>query len=66
MSTVEHPTPRDEMISILNQQPADSTYDDLLRELACRRAIRRGLADVDAGRVVSHEDALQRIRSWRS
>jgi predicted transcriptional regulator len=66
MSTIERPTPRDEMIAILNQQPADSSYDDLLRELACRRAIQRGLADVDAGRVVDHEEALRRIRSWRS
>ena len=54
MSTVDPPTPRDQMIAILNQQPADSTYDDLLRELACRRAIQRGLDDVDAGRIVSH------------
>jgi predicted transcriptional regulator len=66
MSTVEPPTPRDQMIAILNQQPADSTYDDLLRELACHRAIKRGLADVQEGRVVSHEEAKQRIRSWRN
>ncbi|MBA3483638.1 MAG: hypothetical protein H0T51_17660 [Pirellulales bacterium] len=66
MSTVEHPTPRDQMIAILNQQPADSTYDDLLRELACRRAIQRGLADVQEGRVVGHEEALRRIKSWRN
>lgn len=66
MSTVEHPTPRDLTIAILNQQPADSTYDDLLRELACHRAIQRGLADVQEGRVVDNEEALRRIRSWRS
>jgi predicted transcriptional regulator len=66
MSTAEHSTPRDQMIAILNQQPADSTYDDLLRELACRRAILRGLADVQEGRIVDHEEALRRIRSWRS
>jgi predicted transcriptional regulator len=66
MSTVEQPTPRDQMIAILSQQPADSTYDDLLRELACRRAIQRGLSDVQEGRIVGHEEALQRIRSWRN
>jgi predicted transcriptional regulator len=65
MSTVDQPTPRDQMIAILNQQPADSTYDDLLRELAVRRAIQRGLNDVDNGRVVSHEEAIARVRSWR-
>lgn len=66
MSTVDQPTPRDQMIAILNEQPADSSYDDLLRELACRRAVQSGLADVDAGRTVSHEEALMRIRSWQS
>jgi predicted transcriptional regulator len=66
MSTIDYPSPREQMIAILNQQPADSTYDDLLRELACRRAIQRGLEDVQEGRVVSHEEALVRIRSWRS
>ncbi|MCC6491647.1 MAG: hypothetical protein IT424_01350 [Pirellulales bacterium] len=66
MSTVDHPTPRDQMIAILSQQPADSTYDELLRELAAHRAIQRGLADVEQGRLVSHEEALQRIKSWRS
>lgn len=65
MSTIDQPTPRDQMIAILNEQPADSSYDDLLRELACRRAIQRGLADVDAGRTVTHEEAVQRIRTWR-
>ncbi|MCA9238503.1 MAG: hypothetical protein KDA44_23690 [Planctomycetales bacterium] len=65
MSTIDQPTPRDQMIAILNEQPADSSYDDLLRELACRRAIQRGLADVDAGSTVTHEEAVQRIRTWR-
>ena len=64
MSTVDQPSPRDQMIAILNQQPAYSSYDDLLRELACRRAAQRGLADVDADRVVSHEEAVERIVSW--
>jgi hypothetical protein len=57
--------PRDEMIAIIEGQPADSSYDELLRELIAARAVERGLADVDAGRTVSHEDAAARVRSWR-
>lgn len=59
------PLPRDEMIAIIEGQPADSSYDELLRELIAARAVERGLADVDAGRTVSHEDAAARVRSWR-
>lgn len=57
--------PRDEMIAIIEGQPADSSYDELLRELMAARAIERGLADADAGRTISHEDAAARVRSWR-
>ncbi len=57
--------PRDEMIAIIEGQPADSSYDELLRELIAARAVERGLADVDAGRTASHEDAVARVRSWR-
>jgi predicted transcriptional regulator len=65
MNASDQPTPRDQMIAILEQQPADSSFDDLLVELARHRAVQRGLADGHEGRVVSHEEALARIRSWR-
>lgn len=73
MATVDQPAapdapasiPRDDAIELLKGLPADSTYDDVLREIVIARAIRRGLADADAGRVVSHEEAVARVRSWR-
>jgi predicted transcriptional regulator len=58
-------TPKQEMISILQDQPEDSTYDELLRELAFRRMVHRGLADSEAGRVVSNEEMLRQIQSWK-
>jgi len=54
------------MIAILQQQPEDSTFDELLRELACRRAIQRGLKDVEQNQTVSNGEALRRIKSWRN
>jgi hypothetical protein len=57
--------PRDDAIELLKGLPADSTYDDVLREIIIARAIKRGLADFEAGRVVSHEEAVERVRSWR-
>jgi predicted transcriptional regulator len=53
------------MIAILQDQPEDSTYDELLRELAFRRMVNRGLADSAAGRVVSNEEMSRQIQSWR-
>ena len=66
MSTIGNESPKDHMIAILREQPDDSSYDELLRELALRRAVLRGLSDVDEGRTLANEEALQRIRSWRN
>lgn len=66
MDTIENQTPKNQMIAILQNQPDDSTFDELLRELAAVRSIERGLRDADEGRVVSNEEALLRIKSWRS
>ena len=63
MSTIDNDSPKEQMIAILRDQPDDSSFDELLRELACRRAIRRGLKDVDEGKTVTNEEALQRIKS---
>ena len=58
-------TPKEQMIRLLRDQPDDSSYDELLRELAFARMIDRGLADSDAGRTVDHEELKRTIDTWR-
>ena len=48
---------------IVDELPDNATWEDLMYEIYVRESIEAGLADVDAGRVVSHEDAVARIRS---
>jgi hypothetical protein len=60
-----NPNPQDVMIEIIKSQPADSSFEDLLHELAMHRMIRRGLADSDADRVISSEAMKRKIDSWR-
>jgi len=57
-------TAKDELRTLLEQQPEDSSSEELVRELAFHVMIQRGLADSDAGRTISHEDMGRRIRSW--
>ena len=57
-------TAKDELKSLLEQQPEDSSPGELVREPAFYLMIRRGLADSDAQRTVSNEEMGQRIRSW--
>ena len=54
------------LITILQQQPDDSSYDELLKEMAFARMVSRGLNDVEAGRVASNEDVRREISSWQS
>jgi predicted transcriptional regulator len=56
---------KDQMTSIIQQQPDDSSYDEILRELAFARMIERGLEDSQAHRTVSDEEIGARIRTWQ-
>ena len=56
---------RERMKAIIDEQPEDSSYDELLRELTFARMVERGLADSDARRTISHAEMGRRIKSWR-
>ena len=43
--------------------PDSATWDDLAYQVYVRASIESGLAEADAGRTVSHEEALARIRA---
>ena len=58
-------TVKDAMVEIIARQPDDSSYDEILRELAYARMVHSGLADSEAGNTVSNADVRKRIESWR-
>jgi len=58
-------TAEEELKKLLEQQPEDSSTEELVRELAFHVMVQRGLADSDAGRTISNEAMDRRIRSWR-
>lgn len=60
MSTV-----KDELTKLIQEQPEESTREEIVRELAFHVMIQRGLADSDAQRVISNEEMERRIRSWQ-
>lgn len=56
-----------EMIKqILENQPDDSSYDEILRELAFKRMIDKGMKDVLEGRLIANEEMKKRIQTWQS
>ena len=54
------------LTKLIEDQPEDSSGDEIVRELAFHLMVERGLADSDAGRVISNDEMARRIRSWRT
>ena len=58
-------TVKDKMKSVIEDQPDDATYEEILRELTLERMVEKGLADVRQGRGISNKEMGDRIRSWQ-
>ena len=56
-------TAKDHITEIIKRQPDDSSYDDIVRELAFDLMVQRGLKDSDDHRTISNEEMERRIRS---
>jgi predicted transcriptional regulator len=55
---------KEELTQFIKEQPEDSSREEIIRELAFHVMVERGLADSDAGRVISNDEMARRIRSW--
>jgi len=53
------------MAKIIQEQPDDASYEEIMRELVFERMIEQGLEDSRKGRVISNEEMEKRIRSWQ-
>ena len=57
-------TAKEQITQIVQQQPDDSSYDEIIRELAFHLMVERGLKDSDEGRTISNEEMEARINTW--
>ena len=58
-------TVKEKITEIINELPDDSTYDEILRELAFRRMIERGLKNSHEGNIIDNAEMERRIKSWQ-
>ena len=58
-------TAKEHIAEIVRRQPDDSSYDDIVRELAFDLMVQRGLKDSDEDRTISDEEMGRRIRAWQ-
>ncbi|MFC1652879.1 hypothetical protein ACFL3F_04080 [Planctomycetota bacterium] len=59
-------TAKERIQQLVDAQPDDASYEEILRELSFEKMVDRGLKDVREGRVVSNEDMRKRIKLWRN
>jgi hypothetical protein len=57
-------TTKEKPVEIIQELPDDSSYEEILRELAFARMVERCLEDSRASRTISNEEMGRRIRAW--
>ena len=57
-------TVKEEMKKILESLPEDCTWEDFQYHIYVREKIERGVAAVDAGDIISQEEAEKRVDQW--
>ena len=57
-------TAKEQITELVQKQPDDSSYDEIVRELAFHLMVQRGLKDSDEGRTITNEEMGHRINSW--
>ncbi|MFO7944517.1 MAG: hypothetical protein R6U51_09505 [Anaerolineales bacterium] len=57
---------KEKMQEIIRQQPDDSSYEDILRELAFELMVGRGLEDSRQGKLVSNEEMGEEFERGRN
>jgi predicted transcriptional regulator len=52
---------KDKALEAIEQLPSDATVDQMMEQLYFLSKVQRGLQQIDAGQVVSHEEAKRRF-----
>lgn len=57
-------TAKEDVRRLLDEVPDDATYEEIQYRIYVRQKIDKALAEVEQGRVVSHEEAKRRLSQW--
>ena len=56
---------KSEIHQLIDALPEDATWDNLIYEINFMAQVHEGLADAEAGRVITTEELMKRMESWR-
>lgn len=57
-------TAKQRVLELVTQMPEGSSMEDILHRLYLEQKVQQGRDDIAAGRVVTHEEARQRLSKW--
>lgn len=57
---------KETVLQAIHRLPDDADYRAIAEEIAFLAALEQGERDIEAGRVVSNEDARKKLESWIS
>jgi len=52
------------VINLINNLNDDCNYDDIMAEIYFKQKVEEGLHQVREGKVISHDEAKQRLAKW--
>ncbi len=56
---------KERMADVIQSQPEDATYEEILRELAFEKMIASGLKDSREGKTISNDEMKRRLSAWQ-
>ncbi|MBV8878877.1 MAG: hypothetical protein JO332_02825 [Planctomycetaceae bacterium] len=57
-------TTKDAILEMIRKLPDNVTVEDVMAELYFRQKVDRGLRELDEGKGVPHDQALDRLQKW--
>lgn len=56
--------PKQEAKKVIDSLPDDSSYDEILKELAFDRMIKKGIKDSKENKTISNSEMKNKIKQW--
>jgi len=53
-----------EVIKLIQELPDNATFDDILYKLYVRAKIDEGIKELNEGKGIAHEEAMEKISKW--
>jgi len=66
LATEQKKLTKEQLISSCDTLPDDATVEYFIDHLAFILSVERGVADIAAGRTITHAELLDRMKRWRS